>query len=204
MLWQTELLRQYGERHNHVLVPRLCEIPGLGDWVTDQRRQYKAWTQGQTTQLTQERRDKLEAIGFAWKVRNRPEWEQRYHELLQYKDKHGDCKVPQHYKPNKSLGKWVAKQREQYKLLRKGQHSFLTPYRLEKLNQAGFAWQIRSTMSADQDDMNPLEVKMEGNQDQMQNPPMEVAAAAAAAALQENTPGQGGGTAQGEDDVVNV
>ena len=59
-------------------------------------------------------------------------------------------------------------------------------------------------MSADQDDMNPLEVKMEGNQDQMQNPPMEVAATAAAAALQENTPGQGGGTAQGEDDVVNV
>lgn len=185
-----ELLRQYAERHGHVLVPRLCEVPGLGDWVTDQRRQYKAWKQGQSTQLTQERRDKLEAIGFAWSVRNRPEWEQRYHELLQYKEKHGDCKVPQHYKLNKSLGKWVAKQREQYKLYCKGQHSFLTPYRLEKLKEVGFVWQVRSSgMAEHEDDMNPLDVKMEQHQAQIQQP-MEMAAAAAAqvaaAAMQES------------------
>ena len=31
------LLKEYHERHGHVLVPRLCETPGLGDWVTDQR-----------------------------------------------------------------------------------------------------------------------------------------------------------------------
>ena len=61
--------------------------------------------------------------------------------MLEYKEKHGDCKVPQHYKDNKALGKWVAKQREQYKLMKKGQHSFLTPYRLEKLEKAGFVWQ---------------------------------------------------------------
>lgn len=114
-----DLLKQYGERHGHVLVPRLCEIPGLGDWVTDQRRQYKAFRQGQTSQLTKERREKLEALGFAWQVRNRPEWDQRFQQLLEYKAVHGDCKVPQHYKENKALGKWVAKQREQYKV-RKG------------------------------------------------------------------------------------
>lgn len=76
------LLTSYGDRHGHVLVPRLCEVPGLGDWVTDQRRQYKAWKQGQSTQLTRERREKLEALGFAWQVRNRPEWEHRFKELL--------------------------------------------------------------------------------------------------------------------------
>jgi hypothetical protein len=37
-----DLLVKYNETHGHVLVPRLCEVPGLGDWVTDQRRQYKA------------------------------------------------------------------------------------------------------------------------------------------------------------------
>jgi len=58
-----ELLREYGEKHGHVLVPRLCEVPGLGDWVTDQRRQYKAFKQGQATQLSRERQEKLEAIG---------------------------------------------------------------------------------------------------------------------------------------------
>lgn len=139
-----QLLQDYRAHHGHVLVPRLCEIPGLGDWVTDQRRQYKALKQGQTSQLTNERRDKLEHLGFVWQVRNRPEWETRYHELEQYKHHHGDCKVPQHYKPNRALGKWVAKQREQYKLMLKGQHSFLTPYRLEKLNALGFVWQVRS------------------------------------------------------------
>jgi hypothetical protein len=148
-----ELLQQYGERHRHVLVPRLCEVPGLGDWVTDQRRQYKAWHQGQPSQLTKERRDKLAGIGFAWQVRNRPEWEHRYQELLEYKEKHNDCKVPQHYKENRALGKWVAKQREQFKLLKKGHHSFLTPYRLEKLNAIGFVWQIRTALEGEEEDV---------------------------------------------------
>lgn len=46
-------------------------------------------------------------------------------------------------------GKWVAKQREQHKLLTQGRHSFLTPYRLEKLNEAGFAWQVRASLEGD-------------------------------------------------------
>lgn len=75
------------------------------------------------------------------RVRSRPEWELRYQQLLEYKQKYGDCKVPQHYKENKALGKWVAKQREQFKLMKKGHHTFLTPYRLEQLNMAGFTWQ---------------------------------------------------------------
>jgi hypothetical protein len=149
-----ELLQQYGERHGHVLVPRLCEVPGLGDWVTDQRRQYKAWKQGQPSQLTKERREKLQGIGFAWQVRNRPEWEHRYQELLEYKAKNNDCKVPQHFKENRALGKWVAKQREQFKLLKKGQHSFLTPYRLEKLNAVGFVWQIRTALEGEEEEVS--------------------------------------------------
>lgn len=130
-------------------VPRSCEIPGLGDWVTDQRRQYKAFTQGQTTQMSDARREKLEEISFAWSVRNRPEWDARYNELLEYKSVHGDCKVPQQYKSNKALGKWVAKQREQYNLLKNGKRSFLTPYRVEKLQQAGFVWQIRTALDTE-------------------------------------------------------
>lgn len=94
--------------------------------------------------MVKERREKLESLGFTWQVRNRPEWEQRFQELMEYKAIHGDCKVPQHYKDNKALGKWVAKQREQYKLKKKGQHSFLTPDRQEKLEQEGFLWSLRS------------------------------------------------------------
>jgi Helicase associated domain len=146
-----DLLWQYKDRHGHVLVPRLCEVPGLGDWVTDQRRQYKAMKQGQPSQMTKERRDKLLGLGFAFQVRNRPEWDARYSELVVYKEKYGDCKVPQHFKENKALGKWVAKQREQYKIMHRGQHSFLTPYRKEKLDSIGFVWQIRSSMDDNSD-----------------------------------------------------
>jgi Helicase associated domain len=78
----------------------------------------------------------------------------RFQQLLEYRDKHGDCKVPQHYKENKALGKWTAKQREQYKLYKKGQHSFLTPYRLEKLNQIGFVWQVRSGNDGEEDPLD--------------------------------------------------
>jgi len=125
------------------LVPRLCEFAGLGDWVIDQRRQYKLMMQGKPSVLDPERQRKLEALGFVWVVRNRPEWNNRYSELLAYKEKHGDTKVPQHYKETPGLGKWVAKQREQFRLKSQGKHSFLTPDRLEKLNQAGFVWSVR-------------------------------------------------------------
>lgn len=37
----------------------------------------------------------------------------------------------------------MAKQREQFKLHKKGKHSFLTPDRLEKLNSIGFVWSVR-------------------------------------------------------------
>lgn len=141
-----DLLQQYRTKHGHVLVPRVCEVPGLGDWVTDQRRQYKAKHHGQSSQMTDARQHQLELLGFVWHVRNRPEWEVRFAELVEYKAAHGDCRVPQHYKPNRSLGKWVAKQREQYKLRLKGQHSFLTPYREEKLNSIGFSWFVRSAL----------------------------------------------------------
>ena len=47
----------------------------------------------------------------------------------------------------------MAKQREQYRLKQKGEHSFLTDDRIEKLENCGFAWQVRS--SAGYDPHNP-------------------------------------------------
>lgn len=37
----------------------------------------------------------------------------------------------------------MAKQREQYRLLQQGKHSFLTPDRLQSLNEIGFVWQVQ-------------------------------------------------------------
>eukprot|EP00535_Pseudo-nitzschia_heimii_P009626 CAMPEP_0197192634 /NCGR_PEP_ID=MMETSP1423-20130617/25375_1 /TAXON_ID=476441 /ORGANISM="Pseudo-nitzschia heimii, Strain UNC1101" /LENGTH=273 /DNA_ID=CAMNT_0042645557 /DNA_START=1 /DNA_END=819 /DNA_ORIENTATION=+ len=147
--WQKnyQKLKEYKADHGHVLVPRQCEIPGLGDWVTSQRQQYQEYTKGRPTPLTKQRKELLDEIGFQFRIRNRPEWSSKYEELLAYKKKNGDTRVPQHFRENKALGKWVAKQREQYKLHKKGKHSFLTPDRLEKLNVIGFVWSIRGESS---------------------------------------------------------
>jgi Helicase associated domain len=61
--------------------------------------------QGKPSVLDPERQRKLEDLGFVWVVRNRPEWNNRYQELLQYREKYGDTKVPQHYKEISGLGK---------------------------------------------------------------------------------------------------
>jgi len=140
-------LKEYKADHGHVLVPRQCEIPGLGDWVTSQRQQYQEYTKGKPTPLTKQRKELLDEIGFHFRIRNRPEWMTKHDELLIYKEENGHTRVPQHYTPNKALGKWVAKQREQYKLYKKGKHSFLTPDRLEKLNTIGFVWSVRGEPS---------------------------------------------------------
>ena len=60
--------------------------------------------------------------------------------------------MPQHYRENRALGKWVAKQREQYKLKKKGQHSFLTPDREEKLTSVAFVWQVRSSLPGEEEE----------------------------------------------------
>ena len=120
--------------------------------LKQQRRQYKAYKLGKASQLTTERRERLEKLGFTFQVRSRPQWDKRYEELVEYKKKHGDCKVPQHFSENRALGKWVAKQREQYKLKKKGRHSFLTPDREEKLNNIGFLWQVRSAIAEENED----------------------------------------------------
>merc|ERR1712238_386872 len=97
--------------------------------------------------MGKQRKELLDEIGFQFRIRNRPEWMTKHDELLIYKEENGHTRVPQHYTPNKALGKWVAKQREQYKLYKKGKHSFLTPDRLEKLNTIGFVWSVRGEPS---------------------------------------------------------
>jgi Helicase associated domain len=82
------------ESHGHVMVPRQCEYPGLGDWVTSQRQQYQEYVLGKPTPLSRQRKEMLDALGFQWRVRNRPEWATKYAELVQYKETIGDTVCP--------------------------------------------------------------------------------------------------------------
>lgn len=51
--------------------------------------------------------------------------------------------MPQNYVKSNALGKWVAKQREQYCYYQEGKHSFLTEERIDLLNAIGFVWRLK-------------------------------------------------------------
>mmetsp|Transcript_19390 Transcript_19390/g.55803 ORF Transcript_19390/g.55803 Transcript_19390/m.55803 type:complete len:308 (-) Transcript_19390:52-975(-) len=136
-----EKLREYHATTGHCRVPHNFQLnQKLGDWVTDQRRQHRLRQEGKPSQMTDDRKAKLDALNFEFSVRERVGWDQRLEELVLYRDTNGNCAVPQSYAPNKALGKWVAKQREQFRNREEGKHSSLTDERLKRLEDIGFKW----------------------------------------------------------------
>ena len=71
---------------------------------------------------------------------NVEKWEERYQELLQFRQDNGHCVVPLCYPPNPTLSHWVKRQRYQYKLKSDGKHSTLSRHRQALLERIGFVW----------------------------------------------------------------
>ena len=65
-------------------------------------------------------------------------WEQRYEQLLEYRNIHNNCKVPINH--DKELYEWIHRQRK----YRKDNSSVLTTERIEKLNKIQFEWNAQS------------------------------------------------------------
>jgi len=71
------------------------------------------------------------------------DWNTMYQRLIDYKEKYGNCLVPQRCTTEpeiKSLGKWVGNQRAYYKSFKKGKCKKITLQRIEALNKVGFVW----------------------------------------------------------------
>lgn len=70
-------------------------------------------------------------------------WQAKFEQLQAYKEKHGDCKVPQAWADNPSLGKWVSRQRVAKKRLDAGEASpGITVEQVVQLDGLGFVWQV--------------------------------------------------------------
>ncbi len=125
-LWEAQyerfkkLKKEHGEKY-HI---SLRQHPDLARWFKRQihnKEKLPAW-----------KKEKLNAIGFPWRVgkRYRMElWERMYEQLKDYKRKYGHCDVPQKHN-NQPLASWVNGQRTR-KLL---------PEQKAKLNALGFSW----------------------------------------------------------------
>jgi len=122
-------------------VPEKYEAaPQLQTWVSLQRRQMKMRNLGRPTTLTDERVRLLQAVGLECKIRASTTWMDRFMELKRYKDQHGDCDVPQKWKHNVSLGRWVDNQKTQHQKLYDGKPTHLTIERIQLLVSLGFNW----------------------------------------------------------------
>jgi hypothetical protein len=130
----------------------------LREWATRTKRNYIFFLKGQKSTLTQERVERLTEMGFEWPDAMRVQkytakrspvpWETSFKHLLDYKKRHGDTVVPQHYREH-NLGPWVHQQRREYKKLLDGKRSLLSlDARLPKLSQVGFAWCVKPRRSS--------------------------------------------------------
>eukprot|EP00548_Thalassiothrix_antarctica_P007842 CAMPEP_0194136118 /NCGR_PEP_ID=MMETSP0152-20130528/6144_1 /TAXON_ID=1049557 /ORGANISM="Thalassiothrix antarctica, Strain L6-D1" /LENGTH=265 /DNA_ID=CAMNT_0038832633 /DNA_START=640 /DNA_END=1437 /DNA_ORIENTATION=+ len=140
--WERNFNRlvKYKNVHKHCLVPYdyLVE-PSLARWVKKQRQQYKLRLQGKFSNMTQTRIKMLDDIGFIWDSRE-ARWQEILEELIEYKQKNGDCMVPPNNSSNPHLASWVKQQRREYKLFQEGHSSNMTHKRILILEKYGFNW----------------------------------------------------------------
>jgi superfamily II DNA or RNA helicase len=108
-------------------------------------RQLSNWCEGQRREkrkgrLSSARIAQLDKLGFAWEPWDAL-WNERYRQLVAYRQQHGDCLVPAKFALNPALGKWVSNQRL---LNREGK---LSQDRKAQLDALGFAWDVKNQSS---------------------------------------------------------
>eukprot|EP00584_Thalassiosira_punctigera_P022558 CAMPEP_0172567880 /NCGR_PEP_ID=MMETSP1067-20121228/117597_1 /TAXON_ID=265564 ORGANISM="Thalassiosira punctigera, Strain Tpunct2005C2" /NCGR_SAMPLE_ID=MMETSP1067 /ASSEMBLY_ACC=CAM_ASM_000444 /LENGTH=522 /DNA_ID=CAMNT_0013359327 /DNA_START=74 /DNA_END=1642 /DNA_ORIENTATION=+ len=157
--WQDkfESLRRYKEMHGHTNVPRSYD-ESLSKWCATQRLRCKELMKGDPkTPMTRLQFQALESIGFNMcrkrKLYDRTvldkNWDDKYNELLQYKEKHGNCDVAvrKGYEEYKQLANWAGLQRRKYKAkqtgTKAGRTTGITDDQIKKLASVGFSFSLQ-------------------------------------------------------------
>lgn len=141
-------LLEYKEKNNNTLVPQCYpQDPRLGRWVHYQRVEFWIFQQCGVAKITEDRIERLDAIGFEWDPQ-KAQWEKMFEKLKAYKNEHHHCKVPKGYTKDLELANWVRNQRlEQANLSKEGKKSRMTPERYKLLSDLGFKWSLPSRKS---------------------------------------------------------
>ena len=128
--------QKYRTEHGDLLVPvryRDKNDFALGEWIVYNRQRYLGGN------LTQNRIERLEAIGMVWSTSN-DLWEQNYAAATQYYLEHGDLEVPIKFETPSGfgLGVWLGAQRAAHKA------GELPQEQLERLDALGMDWTNRN------------------------------------------------------------
>ena len=121
-------LVKFKEEHGHCRVPQRSKTyKELGIWVAEQRKNNtKGILKPKKTML-------LDSIGFDWDPYP-SDFDRLFQLLLEYKEKHGDCRVPNTTKTDKELGIWVSNLRARFRKNR------LSSEYINRLDELGFDW----------------------------------------------------------------
>ena len=127
--------------HERELSTLSAEDEKLYKWCNRQRVLYKPYMRQDynKTYISEKRIQKLNSINFVWSLLS-SQWDEKYEELKQYYQAHGNTLVPARYVGNYSLSRWVETQRRQYSLRNKNKPSTLTDERIQLLNELEFVW----------------------------------------------------------------
>ncbi len=131
-----KLAEKYYKDNGDLQIPYYYEINGknLSRWLRTQRSKYNKGT------LSEDRVDKLNAIGIVWKpkrssCKNNDKWNKKYKLAEKYYKDNGDLKIPTYYEiEGIKLGVWITAQRSKYK------QGKLSKDRVDKLNAIGMIW----------------------------------------------------------------
>lgn len=127
-----DLILKYKEEHGNCLIHAdyvTSDGVKLGRFVSSLRRR--------RDELPIEKKKLLDEIGFLWKAA-RISFEEIYNLIVKYKEKYGDCLIPQKYVTPEgiSLGSYVTR-------IRRGNIA-ITDSQKEMLNELGFVWRLRN------------------------------------------------------------
>jgi Helicase associated domain len=123
-------LVQYQLQYGDCRVPKRGYLPDpqLAWWVMNQRFTYR--------HLSEERRQRLDDIGFVPRMTVTERWDSMLERLRDYQTINGHCAVPAKYSLDPQLGRWVTCQRANYQTL--------SEERRQRLEDIGFVARLRT------------------------------------------------------------
>ncbi|MBF0444404.1 MAG: Helicase associated domain protein [Magnetococcales bacterium] len=133
--WESgfKAFKKFSQIHGHGQVPaNYPHDPKLGEWAELQRRNDKKGT------LSAEREERLNSLGFVWNLEVAA-WEERFGLFERFKMINGHGKVPDSDPQMPKLAEWAKTQRRDKNLGK------LAPIREERLEIAGFVWDLEQT-----------------------------------------------------------
>jgi len=142
LTWEERMqsLREFVSEHGHCKPTRDHPLSGF---VSNIRTFYREKEEGKPSCLTDERVNDLLEIGFVFKAGKTPKrktkvtktWDERFEELLAYKEEHGHTLVPQLSGP---LGVWAKQQRTEYRRMKAGRKTPMNAEKALRLTEIGF------------------------------------------------------------------